>query len=560
MKCDIPKTQAAVQLVGPDQLSFNGSKSIPLPGPYQILCKVEAASLCFSDLKLLKQFSEHARKSEILSGIDPGILSEIPSYVPGEAATVPGHEAVVRVWAVGEKVAGIQPGGRYLVQTDYRWLPTENSNASFGYNFEGALQEYVLMDQRIITSPEGESMLIAASEELAASAVALVEPWACVENAYVSRQRKGIKADGHMLVVADAKVEIRLFEDFLHRFGKPAEITWVSRRAAPALDVPMGHVENPLAISGKTFDDVVYFGCNGDTVEALFAQVGTGGLLNIVLSGGKFGRDITTYVGRVHYGGIRIIGTTGSDPGEAMAHIPSDGEIRKGDKVNVVGAGGPMGVMHVIRNLCQGIEDVSVYAGDIDPDRLDKLSSIAGPIAKKNNLNYCPYSPKDNLRETFDYIALMAPIPALVAEAVRTAGVNGIINVFAGIPATVTGEMDLDAYIEKQLYFIGTSGSVLADMKAVLKKVESGQLDTNVSMAAVCSLEHAAAGIRAVEKQLIPGKIVVYPSCGEMELLTLEELAARLPELGACLGGGTWNVAAEKQLLLMKAKDKATNE
>ncbi len=58
-----------------------------------------------------------------------------------------------------------KPGERYLVQADYRWLLTANSNAAFGYNFEGALQEYVLMDERVITSPQGDSMLVAGYRE-----------------------------------------------------------------------------------------------------------------------------------------------------------------------------------------------------------------------------------------------------------------------------------------------------------------------------------------------------------------------------------------------------------
>ena len=35
-------------------------------------------------------------------------------------------------------------------QTDYRWLPTAGSSSAFGYNFEGALQQYVLLDQRVV--------------------------------------------------------------------------------------------------------------------------------------------------------------------------------------------------------------------------------------------------------------------------------------------------------------------------------------------------------------------------------------------------------------------------
>jgi hypothetical protein len=48
---------------------------------------------------------------------------------------------------------------------------------------------------------------------------------------------------------------------------------------------------------------------------------------------------------------------------------------------------------------------------------------------------------------------------------------RGIVNVFAGIPADKTALVDLDAYVAKQLYFIGTSGSVLKDMQQVLAKV-----------------------------------------------------------------------------------------
>jgi len=149
----LPGTQHAVQLVGPDKLVLNKSKEVFRPGPDQILCRVEAVSLCFSDLKLLKQFSSHVRKGEIVSGIDSDVLKAIPSYVPGEAPTVPGHEATVRIEAVGPGVENFKPGQRYLVQPDYRWLRTAEANAAFGYNFEGALQQYVLMDQRVILSP-----------------------------------------------------------------------------------------------------------------------------------------------------------------------------------------------------------------------------------------------------------------------------------------------------------------------------------------------------------------------------------------------------------------------
>jgi threonine dehydrogenase-like Zn-dependent dehydrogenase len=441
---DLPETQYAVQLVGPDKLVLNKSKEVFRPGPHQILCRVEVVGLCFSDLKLLKQFSSHVRKSGIVAGIDPGVLREIPSYVPGEAPTVPGHETVVTIEAVGPDVEDVKAGERFLVQTDYRWLRTGSSNGAFGYNFEGALQEYVLMDERVILSPEGESMLIPVSEELSASAIALVEPWACVEDAYVSGERTRIKTDGRMLVVADTAVDEDAFEKLFDRYGKPAEITWISKSQPVEFDVPVKIVADVSELADSGYDDVIYFGSDVSTVESLFVKVATRGILNIVLCGGKFGRDVVTMVGRVHYGGIRIVGTTGSEPAVSMEIIPQTDEIREGDKINVIGAGGPMGMMHVIRNICQGVKGVGVFAGDLDDNRLAMLTGIAGPLAEKNGVAYRAYNPtKDEIAEAFDYTVLMAPVPGLVAASVRSAAKRGLINIFAGIPATVSGEIDL---------------------------------------------------------------------------------------------------------------------
>ena len=164
---DLPKSQHAVQLVAANELVLNKSKPLVSPGPHQVLCRIEAVGLCFSDLKLIKQFAAHPRKAEIISGITPDILREISSYVPADKPAVPGHETVVRIEAVGKGVTKFKPGERFLVETDYRWLPTAQSTSAFGYNFEGALQEYVLMDERVITSPQGESMLIPAPKNSA---------------------------------------------------------------------------------------------------------------------------------------------------------------------------------------------------------------------------------------------------------------------------------------------------------------------------------------------------------------------------------------------------------
>lgn len=233
-----------------------------------------------------------------------------------------------------------------------------------------------------------------------------------------------------------------------------------------------------------------------------------------------------------------------------MLTIPAKPEIRPGDKINVVGAAGPMGTMNVIRNICQGVEGVTIYAGSRNINRLVNLTRLAQPFAEKNNVGYIAYSSTEEpLNVKFDYSVLMAPVTQLVELAVADAADKGIVNIFAGIPAHVSCPIDLDSYIEKGLYFIGTSGSTMDDMRAVLKKVESGQLDTNMSIAAVCGINNAADGIRAVEKQLLAGKIIVYPTCKDLPLTPLDELVKDHADVADKLENGIWNRAAEKALV-----------
>jgi hypothetical protein len=108
--------------------------------------------------------------------------------------------------------------------------------------------------------------------------------------------------------------------------------------------------------------------------------------------------------------------------------------------------------------------------------------------------------------------------------------------------------VDLDAYIGKQLYFIGTSGSVLDDMKAVLAKLEDGRLDTNLSVAAISGLDGAIEGIQAIEERAVAGKVIVYPWCRGLGLVRLEELGARLPQVAGALDNGRWTRKAEMKL------------
>ena len=47
-----------------------------------------------------------------------------------------------------------------------------------------------------------------------------------------------------------------------------------------------------------------------------------------------------------------------------------------------------MGTMHVIRDLCQGVARVTVYAGDLNEHRLAGLGALAQPLAVEPGSGY----------------------------------------------------------------------------------------------------------------------------------------------------------------------------
>lgn len=552
----LPKTQYAVQLTGPSELKINTSKPVVAPGPTQVLGQIESVCLCFSDLKLLKQFSQHPRKSEVVSGLTPAVLKEISSYVPGDKPTVPGHETVVRIVAVGDKVKHHKVGERCLVQTDYRPFLTAGSNAAFGYNFEGALQEYVVMDERVIIDPaNGERFLIPAPENLSASAIALVEPWACVENSYVTPERQTIKAGGKLAVVVDGDHKMAGMAESMSPKGLPAEIVAVcadhcDKMLATQFKVPVKRVNSVEDLANESFDDIVYFGKDKKIIELLNDKLTTCGMINIVTAGGKIGALVSVGVGRVHYGMTRWIGTTSASAAESYKAIPPTGEIRKNDKICVTGAGGPMGQMHVIRDLCAGLPGVVMTAVDFDDVRLASLMEKAKPMAEANKAILTTLNPKtETLKGPFTYQVVMAPIGVLVSDAIKHSAPGSLINIFAGIPANVKHDLDLDLYIANRCFMFGTSGSTIRDMKIVLGKVVAGQLDTNSSVDAVCGMAGALEGLAAVENRTLAGKIVIYPALHELGLIPLNTLAQKLPTVAAKLNHGNWSAAAETELL-----------
>ncbi|GAA4894369.1 hypothetical protein GCM10025789_09520 [Tessaracoccus lubricantis] len=530
----IPALQHAIQFVGVDEIVLNTEKPVDEVGPHQMLLQVEACGICFSDTKLLHAFDSHPRKAEVVSGIDLDALPEIPSYHPGSAPVVPGHEPVGRIVKVGSEVTHFQVGDRVLVQADWKHLRTAKSNGAFGYNFDGALQEYALIDERCVVAPNGEEFLIHVSDGPSAAAVGLIEPWATVEGSYAWAERNHLKDGGRLLVVAD---------------GEPTGLDALTWAHAPAETVRVTAAE-VASLEGQFFDDIIYYGADPEVIEATAPLLGTRATYCLVLGGATIGRKVALDIGRVHYDFIRFVGTTGDDPADGYAWVPANGELRDGDNVAIVGAAGPMGMMHTIRAVTSGIDGIRVTGTDLSDERLTHLARTVDPIAAERSVPITYVNTgEEQLQPGFTHVSCMVPVPALVSQAVDLAGEGAILNAFAGIPAGTLGEFDLQGIVERRIFMLGTSGSDVSDMRTVLRKIEEGIIDTHISLDAVTGMAGFQDAIDSVMNRTSGGKIMVFPMLHDLGLTRLVDMPEKLPHVAAKLNNGVWTKEAEQALL-----------
>ncbi|MSS84645.1 alcohol dehydrogenase catalytic domain-containing protein [Actinomycetaceae bacterium WB03_NA08] len=533
------RTQWAVKFVGKDDIRIDKEHPVRPVGPRQLLLKIEACGICFSDTKLLRSYDQHPRKAEVVGGISGEELLEIPSYVPGSQATVPGHEPVARIIAAGTDVRHFSVGDRVLVQADWKHLPTAHSNAAFGYNFEGALQEYVVVDERCVVTKSGEKFLLPVSETPSAASVGLVEPWATVEGAYSQEERKGPLREGRMLIVFESSSTDRKLEAFLEE-ASAGEVEYVDLSQGDQLPKP----------STEGFDDIVYFGSKAVTIEKLEPLLRAHGILNVVLSGETIEREVAVDIGRIHYDFIRYCGTTGSNPADGYRWIPSSDELPPRGRILLIGAAGPMGSMHVIRAISLLGSKSEIIGTDVSDERLNHLASLAGPAAESRGINLQLVNTAQRpMGDGYDYVVCLVPSQQLVAEAIQAAGSSGVLNIFAGIPAGTLGPIDLQRVIAQHIFLIGSSGSTTADMQTVLSRIEAGTLDTTVALGAITGMAGVPEAFQAVQNRTAPGKIMVYPQLHDLGYLTMSDLMRTYPSVARLLSDGRWTPAAEKELL-----------
>ena len=524
---------------------------VPMPtiGPDELLVRHDACGLCFSDIKVIKTGQNHPRIYRDMSQV-PVVL---------------GHEISMTVVRVGENLKDqYHPGDRYIVQAD---IFIDGVGYAYGYEIQGGLSRYNVIDQRVLNGDDGNYLLpVQADTGYAESA--LTEPWACVIAAYQLSYRTGLKPGGTTWIIgAGDSREYTISQGFdvlshpgrLLLTGVPEPFTsWLKTRSQELGIEVLEDVDlhNPQV---EFIDDLVILGADAGVIETASPYLANHGICAI-LSETPLPRNVNTDVGRIHYNRWVYVGTTSPDVAGAYASVPVRSTLKPGGKSWFVGAGGPMGRMHVQRAIQVHNGPATIVCSDVSDLRLDDLCTSFSGEAQAKGIDFICLNPtrkdeylaalKTFLPEGFDDIIVLAPIGPVVAEAYDYLANKGVMNVFAGLPRGSMVNLNLSDAFLRQTRLIGHSASSIDDLRLMLHQAESGELSPNRSVAAIGSLDAAKDGLNAVLDTSFPGKVVIFPQIKDLPLTALSDLKEKMPSVYALLKDGReWTVEAENEFL-----------
>ncbi len=547
----------------------------PLPqyGPDELLVRHDACGLCFSDIKVIQQGERHPRIYRNMR----------------EEPVVLGHEVSMTVVGVGENLRGqYNVGDRFIVQAD---IYVNGVNLAYGYMIQGGLSEYAVIDRRVLAGDDG-NYLIPVRPETGYAESALTEPWACVIAAYQLTYRTGLQAGGTTWIIGKfASLQVCKFASLqvCKSAGRASRIThheshytisagfdktshparllltdvppafeaWLRERAA-ALGIEVVEVSDMANPPVEHVDDIILLGADPNVIEAVSPRLAPHGVFAIIARE-PLPRKVSVDVGRVHYDRWVYVGGKEPDIARAYADVPVRSALKPGGRAWFVGAGGPMGRMHVQRAIQIADHPAVIACTDVSDLRLQDLCASFAAEAQCKGIEFVCLNPtkaEDAARlasfktSGFDDIVVLAPVPAVISDAATYLAARGVMNVFAGVARGTMAELDLsDAYL-RDARVIGHSASSIDDLRLMLQQAESGMLSPNRSVAAIGSLNAARAGLQAVHDATFPGKIVIYPNIRDFPLTALPDLKDKLPSVYARLKDGReWTREAEEEFL-----------
>ena len=520
--------------------------AVPSPAADQLLVRVDAVGLCFSDIKLIRLGGEHPK----LYGRD---LATDPTRL--------GHETAVTVVEVGAALAGrFRPGQRLAIQPD---IYVDGRSTAYGYTIPGGLIGFHAIGPEVLAADDG-AYVVPVDDRLGYAETALTEPWACVEAAYTQRRRLTPATRGRAWVVG------RAGDDRAYRLGDVLsgareivlsgisdEIMGDIRRNA-ASDATI-ELADEADLTGA-FDDIILLGPRSAEVVSRAADaLAFRGVLNLVADQPLDG-PVELDIGRLHYHYTAFVGTTGLDVSAAYGEARNRAELLPGGTAVFIGAAGPMGQMHLERALRMPNGPARLIGVDLDPERVAAASVRLKPIATANRRELVLRVPAagetvasivatETSGRGADDVVVTAPAAAAVIDGAAVMAPDGMLVLFAGLPVGTRASLDLSPVFLHGAQYTGTSGSRIADQERVVEKTLSGLLSPGRALAAVGGIEAARDGLQAMIDGRFPGKIVIFPQLRGLPLTSLEDLAAADPDIAATLGdGGTWTREAEATL------------
>jgi threonine dehydrogenase-like Zn-dependent dehydrogenase len=547
---------------GIDHLGFDGKpvpQDTPGYGPDELLIRHDAVGLCYTDVKEITFGDQHPR----LIGRD---LASKP--------IIPGHEAAMTVVGVGKNLHGqYKVGDRVVIQPDV-WYKGKSIPYSFG--MDGAFRQYAVIGKAILNGDEG-NYLIPLPSNLSYAGAALTEPWACVEAAYRVKYRTKLKPGGSVLIVGNKVsrngytvekiIEKNTPPSIIVIADIPKDLEQLLKRISAKLHIILAIENKDTVFNGQDeYDDIIILDGDADEVDAAANKLAKGGILAI-LREKEMSKNIQLDIGRIHYDNILYVGATGRSIDEAYTKNPAQSELKSEGRVLILGAGGPMGRMHLQRAIESSIKLSRLIATDIDDKRVNDLKETFLHLAKRNDKKLHIANILNNedqelkyfeeiLNENgFDDIEVMVTNLAVISGACSQLAHKGIMNIFAGVKRGTTITVDgWLFYGPSQLRIIGHSGSKLDDQKTIIERFQKNELEPHRSMAALCGFNQIPDGIRAMKDALFPGKIVVYPMVRDFPLTGLSDLKNTLPEVYEKLENGrNWTNEAERTFIELMA-------
>ncbi|MBI3912357.1 MAG: alcohol dehydrogenase catalytic domain-containing protein [Armatimonadetes bacterium] len=524
----IPERQRRWELTGAglDRLRIV-ERPTPQPGPDQLLVRIDACGICFSDMKILNLGGDHPR----LQGRD---LERDP--------VVMGHEVAMTVVATGERLRDrLPPGRRFVVQAD---VYHQGQGMAFGYQLPGGFSEYQLIGPEILAGDEGCYLLPVEPAQGHAEA-ALCEPWACVEASYRYTPRTAPKPNGRRWLIAPSDAPGHLVDWFASAGGQ----------ALSVIPSPSG------ALQSGPFDDILLVGrAQPEYLREVAARLAPGGVLAWCAPGIE-SAPVAVDVGSVHYRGHWFTGAPTADPGAAYGWQRS-AELTPGGRALFVGAGGPMGQMHLERAFSLPEPPACLVVTEFSGPRFDDLRDRFAVRAERSGIRFTLLDVR-SLGEAvydaawqasgergFDDVVVMVPRSEVIERAYTLLAPGGGLNVFAGVAIGTQATLDLARVAREGIRLWGTSGSTIADLREMTAKMHAGTLQPDAVVAAVGGLDALRDGLEAVRDNRFVGKTVIYPHLRGLPLIQIADLAARHPTIAKCLTEGRyWNRDAEAELL-----------